>query len=271
MELLKISLIQSSAIFMGLLLLSIGGYVENYKISRGVFNLIKYFKLTFKKIIQSSIKENTTIKFYPIKLALYLMFSFFISKAMSSGVDYQRNTFLVLCVLYYVFDMILYFEEKTKHKDVVDYFAKKSILILLILGCSIFSLFVVGHFPREDILSVVAKIAIFLNITSLLYLNEFITEKRNEEVLNKYLRKILFYFLIVSLFISLNSFGPHPQTIIKYSYFSISIILIEFMATYVKTNVGFLKTKSSRNLITSNLLVYIIVFLTLITGLVYVD
>lgn len=254
---------------MGMLLLSISGYVENFKISKGVFNLFKYFKLTFKKIILSSLTGKVNIEFYSIKLGLYLLFSFLVVKAMSDGVDFQRNTFLMLNVLYFTFDFILYLEQKVKHKDIENYFAKKSMLMFLVFGFAVYSLFVVGDLDQNTIFSVVAKIAIFLNITSLLYLNEFISEKRNEKILNMYLRKILFYFLIVSLFISLNSFGSHPQTIVKYGYFSISIILIEFMATYVKTNVGLLKAESSLNLINNNLVAYIIIFLTTITGLIY--
>jgi hypothetical protein len=62
----------------------------------------------------------------------------------------------------------------------------------------------------------------------------------------------------------------HAQSFIKYGYFSVSIVLIEFMATYVKTNVGFLKNDSALNLINNNLVVYIILFLTALAGINYV-
>ncbi len=264
------SLIQVSGAFMGMLLIAISGYVETFKISRGVFNLIKYFKLTSRKITVSSFKNKMPANSYLIKFLLYILFSFFIFNTTTSNIEMQRYTFLILTVLYFIFDVTLYLEDSTPNKSIEGYLARKSILMVLILSSSIFSLYLLEKVPAGSIYIIALKIVIFLNTTGLIYLYDFLSEKSSEEVLNAFLRKILFYFLLMSLFVSLNSFGSSAQSLIKYGYFSVSIVLVEFMATYVKTNLGFVKINSALNLLVDNLLVYLIIFCVVIAGLIYV-
>jgi hypothetical protein len=115
------------------------------------------------------------------------------------------------------------------------------------------------------------KIVLFFNILLSIYIfDNFSKYKKINSTFNlKVFDTINLYFLLISVFVflNMNTIEENPY---RYIYYSVSVLLIEFMVSYIKKIVGFSKLKQTIKFMYEYLMVYYVITFLIIFGASYV-
>lgn len=277
-SLVLVSLVQS------ILMLSANDYVNEHEVSIRKKTYFKYcisgFKKLVKSILSNTYKELNSLSFFVNYLILIIMISSISVlvletvniNLMEKEVIYFIRKYLLLILLIFTFlartiGHISNRSEVDINKLLIKSFSSIGIIFLNYS----YTLYFLQESDHYNNLEIVIKIILFFNTLLSIYIFDSFSKykKKNSTYSLKAFDTMNLYFLLMSVFVFLNM-NTQTESIYRYMYYSISILLVEFMVSYVKKIVGYSKLKQNIKFIYEYLMAYyVIIFLGLI-GLKYV-
>ena len=259
--------------FFSFLIVSANGYVQTFKISKGNINFYKYTRNEMKIFLLSILKnkkslrlEHFIIKYVGLCSSVYIVF-----EIVNKKFEFERNGFLALFVIYIFLRLTDILFAKNK-RDYIEKIKISYISLFLITFNYFISLYLLEGLESYKILSIIIKIQLFLNIVFVLYLFDHLTRLNNvsNSVTSLYYDKLIVFYVLFSLFVHLNSFNKTTDLNFKIIYYSLSILLIEFMVTYVKKNIGDITSTQLLRFSTNHIALYFLLTVSLLVGARYV-
>ena len=252
------------------LLLTLMDYVNSFKASKGNINFFQILRLNLKKLSNSLINQKRILNFgeFFSRLVIYIVSIFLIVEMILGNEEIEKYGVMLL----FFFNIL--------GKGVEYFYADRNINLTKYLNTSItclifftitygLSTIVLDNVEEIGFSIVVMKLFVFLNIVVIVYITEFLLKKlkSSKNIVDEIYSKVLFYFLMISIFVYLNSFSSTDKSILKFFYYTMSILLIEFMSAYVRKNIGKINDIQINNYIYRYWLVFVLFcFLGIIGG-----
>jgi hypothetical protein len=266
-------------------MLSANDYVNEHEISIRKKTYFKYcisnLKKLVKSILSSSSKELEALSYGVNYFLLVMMLgavSLLILKSIGISIFLDENIYYnirkYIFLVFLAFTFLARFIGHILNKSQID-INKLIIKIFSSIGIIYLNYSYTLYFLKNgDLFSgieVVVKIILFFNsLLSIYIFDSFSKYKKTNSTYNlKIFDKVNLYFLLLSVFLFLNM-NTVDESIYRYIYYSVSILLIEFMVSYVKKIVGYNKLKQNIKFIYEYLLVYYVLTFLIIFGAGYV-
>jgi hypothetical protein len=277
MSIMNVPIIAISVMTIGfivaILLVTANNYIDNFKISKGKVNFHKSLKLNLKKLINELFREKIYLskvefvsRFFVFCCSIYLMHLYILGNA--SLEKYGLLLFFVVFILNRRFDFVFNSSKKN-----YNYLLRINLLsisyFMLIFGFSTYTLPII---ELNKSTSLILKLVIFANFVFSIYSTDIFIEKlyKHKLLTTHIFHKLYFYFLMISIFISLNQSSLIKQTEFKFLYYTMSIILIEFMSSYIRKNISSLKESLITKYYISYSLNIILASFVIVIGVKYV-
>ena len=268
-----------------ILMLSANDYVNEHEISIRKKTYLKYCVASFKKLVKSIFRRNSkkisalsfSMNYFLLTvmigaISVLVLKSVGISVFSSSEVYYniRKYVFLIFLVLTFLARVIGHISNKSEvdiNKLIIKIFSSIGIIFLNYS----YTLFFLKNSDLFVGMEIIIKIILFFNTLLSIYIFDNFSKykKRNSTYNLKVFDTINLYFLLISVFVFLNM-NTVEENVYRYMYYSISILLIEFMVSYVKKIVGFNKLNQNIKFIYEYLLVYYVLIFLVILGASYV-
>jgi len=268
-----------------ILMLSANDYVDEHEISIRKKTYLKYCVSSFKKLVKSVIRSNSkkisalsfSMNYFLLTvmigaISVLVLKSIGISVFSSPEIYYniRKYVFLMFLILTFLARVIGHISNKSKidiNKLIIKIFSSIGIIFLNYS----YTLYFLKNNDLFVEIEIIIKIILFFNTLLSIYIfDNFSKYKKGNSTYNlKVFDTINLYFLLISVFVFLNM-NTVEENVYRYIYYSVSILLIEFMVSYVKKIVGFNKLNQNIKFIYEYLLVYYVLTFLVIFGASYV-
>jgi len=183
----------------------------------------------------------------------------------------RKYLFLVLVIFTFLSRVIGHISNYSKI-DINKYFLKSLASIGVIIINYSFVLYFVENDQKFGYMNIILKIILFLN--RVISVNVFDSYSKfklsNASYSQNLFDSISVYFILLSGFIILNSGELMIKSPIKFLYYSLSILLIEFISSYIKKIIGYTKLNQNIKFLFEYLLAYFVVVFLFLLGVAYV-
>lgn len=273
-----VSLIQS------ILMLSANDYVNEHEISIRKKTYFRYCVSSFKKLVKSILsnkyKELHALSFFVNYLIFIIMISSISVLVLESiniyivekeVIHYIRKYLLLILLIFTFLARTIGHISNRSEVDINKLLIKSFSSVGIIFLNYSYTLYFLQESKHYNNSEVVIKIILFFNTLLSIYIFDSFSKykKKNSTYSLKAFDTMNLYFLLMSVFVFLNM-NTQAESVYRYIYYSISILLVEFMVSYIKKIVGYSKLKQNIKFIYEYLMAYyVIIFLGLI-GLKYV-
>lgn len=269
------------SLFSSVLILAANEFVKENEISYRRKTYIRYISLAFKKSIKAIIakKDNpiSPLSFFVNTLHYILMVGIVsylsllsldidIIKNNAFSVSLKKYAFLTIIVFTFLTRIIGHISNYSKI-DINKFMLKSFASVGLIFLNFSYSLYFIVKYESYTNLEVIIKIILFINLIISIYIFDGFTKfkSKNSTYSLNIFDNINLYFILVSVFVFLNSHTDSNSSIYKFMYYTVSILLIELIVNYIKKIIGHTKLKQSIKYIFEYLVCYYaITFLILI-------
>lgn len=268
-----------------ILMLSANDYVNEHEISIRKKTYYKYCVSSFKKLIKSVLRSKSksisTLSFCSNYFLLTIMIgvvSVLILKSLGINIfpdpeiyfNIRKYIFLIFLIFTFLSRVIGHISNKSEidiNKLVIKIFSSIGIIFLNYS----YTLYFLKNSDSFHGMEIFIKIVLFFNTLLSIYIfDNFSKYKKVNSTFNlKVFDTINLYFLLISIFVFLNMNTTHENPY-RYIYYSVSILLIEFMVSYIKKIVGFSKLKQTIKFMYEYLMVYYVITFLIIFGASYV-
>lgn len=280
---LTVILIVSFSLLESILMLSANDFVKVNELAINKKSYIQIIKLNFKKLIKAILNKEeskiSSISYYSNTGLFILMIgivSLIILDSFNIKIINDRNiitflskfSFLIFLVFTFLARVIGHISNYSKI-DINKYFLKCLASIAVVVMNYSFIIYFVNNDDKFGTLNIIIKIILFLNlVVSVNLFDSYSKFKANNASYSQNIfDSISIYFILISGFVMLNSSTSLVHNPVKYFYYSLSILLIEFVSSYIRKIIGFLKLNQNIKFLFEYLLAYFVIVFILLVGI----